>query len=149
MSISFVGTTLAVTPGTPGTEDSSGYEAMSPALTTVGKVIDISEVGDQSTDIAFDLLQPGRTTHVNGVKDMGEITVTCEYDATDAGQDLISASNNTNTTHSFRITDADGADRYFYGLVANVRDLARSANQYKGFTFIVRAQSGTVDTDPA
>ena len=148
MSISFVGTTLAVVSGQPGTEDASSYEAMSPALTAVGKVIDISELGDQSTDIAFDLLQPGRTTHVNGVKDMGEITVTCEYDAADAGQDIIRAANNSNTTHSFRVTDADGADRYFYGLVANVRDLARSANQYKGFTFVIRPQSGTVDADP-
>lgn len=149
MSISFVGTTLAVTSGSPGTETSSAYEAMSPALTPVGKVVDISEIGDQSNDIAFDLLQPGRTSHVNGAKDMGEITVTCEYDATDAGQDLIRAAANTNTTHSFRVTDSDGADRYWQGLVANVRDLARNSNQWKGFTFVIRSQTGTVDTDPA
>lgn len=149
MSISFVGSTLAIAAAAPASEDASLYEALSPALTAIGKVVDISAVGDQSEDIAFTLLQPGRTTHVNGAKDMGEINVTVEYDATDAGQDIVRAAENSNTTHSFRVTDADGADRYWQGLIANVRDLPRNASQYKGFTFTVRSQTGTVDTDPA
>ena len=140
MSISYIGTTLSIVSGSPATEDETGYAALS--FVEVGKIVSIGEVGDESEDIAFDLLKPGRRTHVSGVKDLGEIPVTIEYDGADAGQDLIRAANNTNTTHSFLITDPDGEEIYFQGLVANVKDLAREANQYKGFNMVIRGQTG-------
>lgn len=145
MSISYIGSTLAVVASTPAAEDQSGYEALS--MTTVGKVISIGELGDTSEDIAFDLLQPGRRSHVNGVKDLGEISVVLEYDRDDAGLTILEAANNGNTTHSFRVTDTDGDDYYFQGLVANLRDSERTANTYKGQTFIIRGQSGITKVD--
>lgn len=140
MSISFIGTVLEIVSGSPATEDASGYEGLS--YTEVGKVVSIGELGDTSEDIAFDLLKPGRRTHVNGVKDLGEIPVVVEYDKADAGQDVVRAANNSNTTHSFKVTDADGDSYYFQGLIANVRDLERSASQYKGFNMVIRGQTG-------
>ena len=145
MSISFIGTTLSVIAATPSTEDQSGYEALS--WTEVGRVISIGELGDTSEDIAFDLLKPGRRSHVNGVKDLGEIPVTIDYQRTDAGLTILEAAANGNTTHSFRVTDTDGDDYYFQGLVANLRDLERTANQYKGMTFIIRGQTGITKVD--
>lgn len=145
MSISYIGSTLAIASGSPATEDQSGYEALS--LTTVGKVISIGELGDTSEDIAFDLLQPGRRSHVNGVKDLGEISVVLEYDRADAGLTILEAANNGNVTHTFRVTDTDGDDYYFQGLVANLRDSERTANTYKGQTFIIRGQTGITKVD--
>lgn len=143
MSISFVGSTLSIVSGSPATEDQVGYEALS--WDEVGKVVSIGEVGDNSEDIAFNLLKAGRTTHVNGTKDMGEIPVTIEYDSSDAGQTTVRAANNSNTTHSFKIEDSDGVAYYFQGLVANLRTLERTANQYKGFTFAIRGQTGITE----
>ena len=147
MSISFIGSTLSVVSGSPATEDESGYTALS--VTEVGKVVSFGELGDESEDIAFDLLKPGRKTHVNGVKDLGEIPVTIEYDRADAGQVLIRAANNGNTTHSFVVTDTDGDDYYFQGLVANLKDLERTASQYKGANFVIRGQTGITKVDGA
>ena len=140
MSISYIGTTLSIVAGVPATEDQTGYEALS--YTAVGNVVSIGELGDQSEDIAFDLLQPGRRSHVSGVKDLGEIPVTIEYNSADPGLAIIDTANNTNVTHSFVVTDSDGDSYYFQGLVANVRELERTANQYKGFTMVIRGQTG-------
>jgi hypothetical protein len=140
MSISYIGSTLSIVDAEPAEEDQSGYEALS--FVEVGRVISIGELGDTSEDIAFDLLKPGRRSHVNGVKDLGEIAVICEYDRSDAGLAMLQAANNGNTTHSFRVTDTDGDDYYFQGLIANLRDSERTANTYKGFSFVVRGQTG-------
>ena len=145
MSISYIGSTLSVVSGSPATEDQSGYEALS--FTEVGKVVSIGELGDTSEDIAFDLLKPGRRSHVNGVKDLGEVAVTVEYDRADGGLTILEAANNGNTTHSFVVTDTDGDDYYFQGLVANLRDFERTANQYKGLNFVIRGQTGVTKVD--
>lgn len=140
MTTTYVGTTLSGVSGTPASEDASGYTAQS--FLEIGKIVSISEVGDTSDDVTVDLLKPGRRGHANGVKDLGEISVVVEVDNSDAGQTLVKAANNTNNSHSFKIADADGEDVYFYGLVANYRDAARSASGYKGASFVIRGQSG-------
>ena len=147
MSISYIGSTLAIVAATPSAEDQSGYEALS--FTPVGRVVSIGELGDTSEDIAFDLLQPGRRSHVNGVKDLGEVPVTLEYLRSDAGLTILESAANGNTTHSFRVTDSDGDDYYFQGLIANLRDFERTANQYKGLTFVIRGQTGVTKVDGA
>lgn len=143
MSISYIGSTLSLVSGTPATEDQAGYELLT--FVEVGKVVSVGEVRDSSEDINFNLLKSGRTTHVNGAKDMGEIEVVIEYDSADAGYALLVAANNGNTSHSFRIQDTDSNDRYFYGLVANLGDPAREASAYKGKLFTIRPQSGVTD----
>lgn len=145
MSISFIGSTLALVSGAPATEDAAGYEAQSHV--ELGKVVSIGELGDESEDIAFDLLKPGRKTHVNGVKDLGEVPVTIEYDLADAGQVILRTANNGNTTHSFKVEDADGDVYYFQGLIANLKDLERTASQYKGANFVIRGQTGVTKVD--
>ena len=140
MSISYVGSTLSVVASTPATEDQSGYEALS--FTEVGLVVSISAIGDTSEDINFDLLKTGRRSHVNGVQDLGEISVTIEVGNSDAGQEIVRGAANGNTTHSFVVTDADGEDVYFQGVIANYQDSERTANTYKGATFVIRGQTG-------
>lgn len=145
MSISYIGSTLSIVADTPTTEDVSDYAGLS--FVEVGRVVSIGELGDTSEDIAFDLLKPGRRSHVNGVKDLGEIPVTIEYARDDAGLTILEAAANGNTTHSFKITDSDGDDYYFQGLIANLRDFERTANQYKGLTFVIRGQTGVTKAD--
>lgn len=142
MSITYIGSTLGVFAGTPATEDAAGYGDVGMTYQEIGKIISIGEIGDKSEDVSFDLLKSGRKTHVNGVKDIGEINVMVEYDAADAGQDIIIAANNSNASHSFEVTDADGENIWFYGTIANVTDPERTANTYKALTFTIRGQSG-------
>lgn len=144
MPISFIGTTIGIVAAAPATEDQSGYEALS--FDTIGKIVSIGELGDEHEDISFNRLAEGRTIHVNGVADLGDTPLVLEYDASDAGQVILQAANGGNTTHSFKITDPDGRDHYFQGLIANLRYLERTVNQYKGQTFVIRGQSGITET---
>lgn len=142
MSRSYIGSTLSVHVGTPASETETLYEGLSP-WTEVGKVVSIGEIGDTSEDITFDLLKTGRRSRVSGVKDLGEIPISVEFPASDAGLTLIETHNNSNTTLSFRVSDADGEDVYFQALAANLRDMERTAGQYKGKSFVLRGQTGT------
>lgn len=145
MSISFIGSTIGASTTLPTSLVQSDLEAVS--HTEIGLVVSVGELGDTSEDVTIDLLKTGRRKHVNGIKDLGEISITCEYDRSDAGYVILKAANNTNTTISFVVTDSDGDSYYFQGLVANMKDMERTASQYKGFTFIIRGQTGITKID--
>jgi len=144
-SISYIGSTLNMVAGTPATEDQSGYEALS--YVEIGKVVSFGPLGDTSEDISFTLLKTGRTKHVNGAKDLGEVAVTVEFDRADSGMTLLEAANNSNTNQSFKVTDTDGDDHYFQGIIANLTDPERTASTYKGKNFVVRGNTAIVLVD--
>ena len=114
-------------------------------------VISVSELGETSEDVNFDVLETGRKTHVNGVRDIGEVSVNCQFFADpasttataseDVGQARIRFLNNSNTTIDICVTDADGQRQAFQGVVANYRVTERTASSYKGCMFVVRGQS--------
>ena len=141
MSISYIGSKLYVAAALPATFDEAGYGGVTWAETA--GIVDIGELGDQQNDITIDTLI-GRVEHVNGASDLGEIAVSYTYIEADAGQVIIRAGAGTNVGHSFKIVDADGKIAYFHGVVANLRDRARSSSEYKGETFVIRGNSAVV-----
>ena len=145
MTISYIGSTLAVVASAPAAEDASSYAALS--YTTVGQVISIGELGDTNEDIAFDRLADGRKVHVNGVKDLGDIAVELDYDRDDAGLTIIEAGEGSNTTHSFKIEDSDGDVYYFQAIISNFRTTERRPSQYKAVQFVMRGRSGVTKVD--
>ena len=150
MAITYIGSMLEISSGTAGAEhatnDGTFLTAIKGAATTeVGKIISIGELGDTAEDVSFDLLKGGRKTHVNGVRDVGDVSVSCEYDNTDDGQNRIRAQANTNTVISFLITDSDNRVRGFNGVIANYRETERTASSYKGIMFEMRGQSRIVE----
>jgi len=140
-AISYIGATIACAVGTPATIDAAGFAALT--LAAIGKVASWGVIGDTSNDIPVDLLD-GRVEHVNGAKDGGAIPFTIRADSDSAGQGILKAQSNSNTEVSFKITDPDGEVSYFFGKVANVRDLERTSSNYKGFTGEVRVNSPTI-----
>lgn len=139
----YIGSTLSVAASTPAAESQSGYEAIS--FTEVGLVVSIGEFGDTHEDLTSNLLKTGRTDHSNGTKDGGEVPVTIEYSGTDAGLTIIKAGNGGATTHSFKITDPDGDDYYFQGVIANLRHRERTTSTKKGFSFVMRVNTGVTE----
>ena len=139
---SYIGATIACVASTPATVDSAGFAALT-WTATIGNIVEWSEVGDSTASIDIPKLS-GRTTHVNGAKDGGEVSFTFQYEVADAGQVILRAQSNGTTTVSFRITDPDGKIVYFHGVVANVRDMARNSSNYKGMTGVIRVNSATV-----
>jgi hypothetical protein len=141
MSISYIGSKLWVKAQLPASFTATGYNALT--FVEVKGIVDVGEVGDQQNDIVIDTLV-GRVEHVNGSSDLGEIPVSYNFISADAGQVIIRAGAGTNTAHSFKVQDADGKVAYFHGVIANVRDRARSSSEYKGETFTIRGNSAVV-----
>ena len=139
-AISYIGATIGCVVGAPATVDAAGFGALT--YVPSGKIVSWGEVGDTAADITVETLE-GRVEHVNGARDGGAIAFTFRHD-TDAGQAILKAQSNTNNEVSFKITDPDGQIAYFHGKVANVRDAAREASAYKGFTGEVRVNSATI-----
>lgn len=139
MAITYIGSTVSISWRTPDAETSQAYAAL--AWSNVGKTISASEIGDTSEDVNFDLLEEGRKSHVNGIRDIGEITIAVEFDRTDDGQVIVQDSSGTNTSRAFRVVDTDGEIQYFQGVVANYRATERTASTYKGAMFVIRGQS--------
>ena len=146
MTITYIGSSLAISAGAPATSDRTGYVAKS--YQAIGKIISIAEIGDTSEDVTIDLLQGGRRKHVNGVADIGDIVIGAEFDWDDDGQEIVRPNANSNTTYSFRVRDEDGMDVYFHGVVANYRETERNANSYKGCMFTLRGQSAILRQRP-
>lgn len=141
MAITYIGTQLFVSAADASSVGATYAARNTAAGQEVGKVISIGEIGDTAEDVSFDLLEGGRRTHVNGVRDVGDIDVTCEFDGADAGQNRIRTLANSNTTTVFQVTDTDGEGLAFLGVVANYRETERNANSYKGCMFTMRGQS--------
>lgn len=118
--------------------------AITQAAQEVGGVISIAELGDTAEDVSFDLLKGGRRTHVNGVRDVGDVDVSLEYLSNDNGQNRIRTLANSNTSVAFRIMDDNpGTNQQvaFVGVIANYRESERTASSYKGCMFTMRGQS--------
>ncbi len=138
---SYIGATVAIAVAQPATEDQTGYEALS--WTVVENVKSVGEFGDQAEDISFNLLASGRTSHVNGAKDIGDIPIAFALDPlSNTGISIVETNSAGNTVCSIRITDTDGTDFYMYGFVASYRQNERNTSVEQGGTFIFRPQSG-------
>lgn len=140
-AISYIGAVVAVSAATPATEDAAGFGALT--YTTVGNMISFAETGDESEDITIPLLA-GRTIHVNGAKNGGSRAFAYQYEVADAGQVILRANNNGNTTISCKITDPDGKIEYFHGRVANIKRTERTSSAYKGEAGEIRVNSNTI-----
>jgi hypothetical protein len=141
----YIGGTLSVSASTPATEDEAGYDALS--WTEIGNVLSIGELGATTGVISVNPIKTGVTKHYNGMKDLGEIPIAVEFDASDAGMTILEAGNNGSTVHSFKVADADGRELFWQGLIANLRDTARDGETHRGKTFVIRAQTDLTEVD--
>ena len=140
----YIGATLSVVASVPATEDAAGYGLLT--FVEIAKVISVGQIGDTHEDLSDTLLKTGRTDHLNGAVDGGEVEVVLEYDPADAdpGYAIIDAGNGTNTQHSFELVDPDSETHYFQGVIANLKHRERTASTRKGATFTIRVNSGIV-----
>lgn len=127
---SLIGTTLEVVSGEPATYDETGYDALS--MTEVLGVQSIGELGDESERIAVKTLKDGRVQYANGTKDFPPFPIQFLPDATDAGQVIIAAANNTNTLHSILIEKPSGRQIYLTGRFANLKETGLDPDSVDG-----------------
>ncbi|PWE26727.1 hypothetical protein C4N9_20935 [Pararhodobacter marinus] len=148
---SYIGATLSIAAGSfPATEDKSGYEGET--YEPIGKILSIGEIGDQHAAIEIATLA-GRNIRVVGIADGGAVEVVLAFDEEDAGQTDLTSINGSNTMSAFRIVDPAPATAqkvvYFGGLVASLRDNARTPTNYRGKAFQLFVNTAVLRTTAA
>lgn len=99
------------------------FEALS--YTEVGKVLDIGDLKDQSSEVTVDYLNTGRTEVYKGIKRAQNLACVFGYDKDDAGQAAIIAAEDAPHNYAFKIEHNDASEgspsnnsvQYFRGQV--------------------------------
>lgn len=112
------GITLEVGLGEPATYDASGYGAVS--VTKIGELTTIPEFGPTISVVESKSLESGKVDKYAGFVDYGSVSLEADFDDDDAGQAIATdAVDKTNAAfgaeHTFKLTYASGAVRYFTG----------------------------------
>lgn len=146
MAMTTTGTTFAVSIGQPATLNKAGFEALT--WTTVGGVTNIDPYGPTSSDVTTNHLADGVTRHYKGFADLGDAGVTVDYDAEDAGQDILRAlayGASKNVTGSYRITMQDGSIDYLRGQVFTSPKTVGAANAMVTQAFSIKVNEYPVE----
>lgn len=137
-----IGTLVAVVAATPATVDAAGFAAL-PWVASVGDLVSWGKQGDTSASIDVPLLS-GRMVHRNGAVDGGLIGFEYQYTLADAGQVILRAQANSQTTVSVRETHTDGRIVYYHGVVCDVQTREKTNSTTKGQTGSIRVNSAAV-----
>lgn len=111
------------------------------AFAEIGSIKTIGELADSTADVAVPQLKTGRIIHLNGEKDLGEITVGVVYDSADTTYTDLRTLAEGNSNVWFDITDPDGEHTHFQGLIANWTVSERNGTTEKGATFSIRGNT--------
>lgn len=116
VSTTAAGSALAISAGTPATEDAAGYAALT--YTEIGQIDKIGGVGAVFAKVEFQPLKGAKQKHKGSV-DYGSLSPTLAHDESDAGQTLLrtAADDATSKLYPFMVTYPTGAKRYFQGRV--------------------------------
>jgi hypothetical protein len=115
-STTAAGTALAISAGTPATQDAAGYTAL--VYTEIGQIEQLGAIGATFNKVEFQPLKGPKQKHKGSV-DYGSLQPSMAVDEDDAGQTLLrtAADDATSKLYAFKVTYPDGALRYFQGRV--------------------------------
>ncbi|KQO57671.1 hypothetical protein [Sphingomonas sp. Leaf257] len=121
------GTMLAISAGTPGTQDKAGFAALS--YLVIGQVEKLGTFGTSFAKVEFQPMK-GAKQKYKGSPDYGALSPTIALDSADAGQTLLQTSGDDESQklYSFAVTYQDGAMRYFQGRTFGMPETADGAD---------------------
>lgn len=115
-STTAAGSSIAISAGTPATEDAAGYSALT--YTEIGGVEKIGAIGASFAKVEFTPLKGAKDKH-KGSPDYGSLQPSMAYDANDAGQTLVrtAADDASSKLYPVKVTLSTGDVRYSQGRV--------------------------------
>jgi hypothetical protein len=140
-STTAAGSALAISAGTPATNDAAGFAALT--YTEIGQIDKIGAVGAVFAKVEFQPLKGAKQKH-KGSRDNGSLSPTLAHDESDAGQTLLrtAADDATSKLYAFMVTYPTGAKRYFQGRVFGYPETTDGAD-----TILTAAPTIEISTD--
>lgn len=142
------GSSLAVSPGVPATNDQAGFEALT--WTPVGEITNFGEIGGREyTAVTHTPINKRKTVTRKGTYDYPEFTLEVGRDSTDAGQDMLKLGRDSDASYSFRLTRQDGSIIYLTAQVMSFVNVVGEANTIAGYNVGVKQDDDEVDVPGA
>lgn len=138
------GTTIAIDPALPATNDSAGFGALT-AFEAIGEVESIGEYGVEYNEVTFTALGDRKVRKLKGSYNPGTVAITVALDKSDAGQTAIQTALDSDADVSFRVTLQDGAIEYFTGKVMSYTTNVSNVDSITMSTINVGINSDIVD----
>lgn len=115
-STTAAGSTLAISAGSPATQDAAGYTPLT--YTEIGGIEKIGTIGATFNKVEFQPLKGPKQKH-KGSPDYGSLQPSLAHDEADAGQTLLrtAADDETSKLYACMVVYPTGAKRYFQGRV--------------------------------
>jgi hypothetical protein len=132
---SMSGTTLAISASLPATYDAAGYGATSITYTAIKEIETIGPHGITASVTEFTPIDTAVVTKVKGSKNYGNLSVTCGYLPSDAGQDIIEAAAESNAHYSIKVTYQDTSVHYLDVIVTKDEIQDGAVNDVQKRTF--------------
>lgn len=115
-AVTFAGTLVSVSAGTPATYDAAGFGALT--YTAVGEISSAPGSGGvKFEDVSYTVLGVRATKHLKGTSDQEEEEMEVIVTRSDAGQQLLKTALNSDNQYAFKVVYNNGEIDYFLALV--------------------------------
>lgn len=121
------GSTLAISSGTPATQDVAGFAALT--YTTIGEITNLGELGKTFNVVKHNPVGNRRTQKFKGSYDQGTMALTMGRDVTDAGQSLLNTALASDASYACLLTLQGGHQMYFQAIVTDYKTNVGSVDQ--------------------
>jgi hypothetical protein len=138
------GSSLKISAAKPATYDAAGFGAL--AFTTVGEVTDIGSLGKEYTLVTHNPVGDRKTYKFRGSYNNGALALKLAKALSDAGQAMLLAASESDTSYSFCITLQDGKKMYFTGMTMSFITNIGTVNNILGADVKVEIDSDIVQT---
>lgn len=130
------GSKIYVSAAEPATITIAGFQALD--WEEVVGVVTFGEWGDSENDVTEPTLSEGRVFHTNGVRDGGEVSISVQHRATDAGADIVKANAGGQDVISFLKVYASGEGEFAAGILTSPKFREAGSDTVRGFTTMAR-----------
>lgn len=111
------GTDISICANAPATYDAIGFAALT--WTSIGEVTELGEFGRVYNIVKLNLLKDRRTVKRKGSYDDGTVAAQMARVPDDAGQAILAAAVNSDSSYSIKVTLQDGTKFYFSAQISS------------------------------
>lgn len=140
------GTTVAVSASLPATYNEAGYEALT--FTDIGEVTNVGDIGRVYELVKHLPLATRETIKRKGSYDSGSVALDMARVPSDAGQTILVAGVDSDTSRSFEVTLQDGTVLYFTAQIMSYLTKIGATNNITGAMVQIEIDSDIVEVAP-
>lgn len=140
------GTDISICANAPATYDAIGFAALT--WTSIGEVTELGEFGRVYNIVKLNLLKDRRTVKRKGSYDDGTVAAQMARVPDDAGQAILVAAVNSDSSYSVRVTLQDGTKFYFSAQISSYTTNVGNVDQITSATVNFEIDNNIIEVAP-